>query len=199
MRVHTKAIGLLLTFVASTAVLLALFGTEPFLHLRTKMFGGGGDIQKDIFNTYWQAKYDNSVHHCGNMNYPYGEETTYTGCQTFVSAPLQWLRRAGIGDFSEYTLLLMNLVLVVSILLCPLFLYLIFHELKVPEWLAIVASVTVTFFSPQMGRVGAHLTLGYLFILPCALYLFYRWWITRRTRYCVEIALRVLLFKIVLV
>ena len=189
MRMHTKAIGLLLTFVASTAVLLALFGTEPFLHLRTNMFGGGGDIQKDIFNTYWQAKYDNSVHHCGSMNYPYGEETTYTGCQTFVSAPLQWLRRAGIGDFSEYTLLLMNLVLVVSILLCPLFLYLIFHELKVPEWLAIVASVTVTFFSPQMGRVGAHLTLGYLFILPCALYLFYRWWITRRTRYCVGIAL----------
>ena len=189
MKGRTKAIGILLTFVASVAVLLALFGTFPFLHLKTNMFGGGGDIQKDIFNTYWQAKYDNSVHHCGSMNYPYGEETTYTGCQTFVSAPLQWLRRAGVGDFSDYTLLLMNLVLVVSILLCPLFLYLIFHELKVPEWLAIVASVTITFFSPQMGRVGAHLTLAYLFILPCALYLFYRWWITRRTRYCVWFAL----------
>ncbi len=189
MRRHPKAVGLLLTFVASTAVLLALFGTEPFLHLRTNMFGGGGDIQKDIFNTYWQAKYDNSVHHCGSMNYPYGEETTYTGCQTFVSAPLQWLRRAGIGDFSEYTLLLMNLVLVVSILLCPLFLYLIFHELKVPEWLAIGAAVAITFFSPQMGRIGAHLTLAYLFIIPCALYLFFQWWMTRRTCYCVWIAL----------
>lgn len=189
MRVHTKAIGLLLTFVASVAVLLALFGMEPFLHLRTNMFGGGGDIQKDIFNTYWSAKYDNSVHHCGSMNYPYGEETTYTGCQTFVSAPLQWLRRAGIGDFSDYTLLLMNLVLVVSILLCPLFLYLIFHELKVPECLSIAASVAITFFSPQIGRVGCHLTLAYLFILPATLYLFSRWWTSRRVYYSVWIAL----------
>lgn len=184
-----KAYGILLTLILSAAVFIALFGTYPIFHLKTNMFGAGGDIQKDIYNTYWNAKYDHSVRHCGSMNYPYGEETTYTGCQTFVSAPLQWLRRAGIGDFSDYTLLLMNLVLVVSILLCPLFLYLIFHELKVPEWLAIVASVTITFFSPQMGRVGAHLTLAYLFILPCALYLFYQWWITRRTRYCVWIAL----------
>ena len=189
MRRHPKAVGLLLTFVASVAVLLVLFGAEPFLHLQTNMFGGGGDIQKDIFNTYWQAKYDNSVRHCGSMNYPYGEETTYTGCQTYVSAPLQWLRRAGIGDFSRYTLLLMNLVLVVSILLCPLFLYLIFHELKVPEWLAIGAAVAITFFSPQMGRVGCHLTLAYLFILPAALYLFSRWWTTRRVRYSVWIAI----------
>jgi len=83
----------------------------------------------------------------------------------------------------------MNLALVVSILLCPLFLYLIFHELKVPEWLAIGAAAAITFFSPQMGRIGAHLTLAYLFILPCALYLFYQWWITRRTRYCAWIAL----------
>lgn len=189
MRRHPKAVGLLLTFVASVAVLLVLFGAEPFLHLQTNMFGGGGDIQKDIFNTYWQAKYDNSVRHCGSMNYPYGEETTYTGCQTYVSAPLQWLRRAGIGDFSRYTLLLMNLALVVSILLCPLFLYLIFHELKVPEWLAIGAAAAITFFSPQMGRIGAHLSLAYLFIIPCALYLFFQWWMTRRTCYCVWIAL----------
>ena len=189
MRGRTKLIGILLTLVASVAVFIALFGTYPFLHLKTNMFGGAGDIQKDIFNTYWQAKYDNSVRHCGSMNYPYGEETTYTGCQTYVSAPLQWLRRAGIGDFSRYTLLLMNLVLIVSILLCPLFLYLLFHELKVPEWLAIVASVAITFFSPQMGRVGAHLTLAYFFIIPGALYLFSRWWITRGLRYCAWIAL----------
>ena len=115
MRKHPKAVGLLLTLALSVAVLFALFGIKPFLQMKTNMFGGGGDIQKDIYNTYWNAKYDNSVRHCGSMNYPYGEETTYTGCQTYVSAPLQWLRRAGIGDFSHYTLLLMNLVLVVSI------------------------------------------------------------------------------------
>lgn len=189
MKRHPKAIGLLLTLVLAVGFLLVLFGVEPFLHLQTNMLGGGGDIQKDIFNTYWSAKYDNSVHHCESMNYPYGEEITYTGCQTFVSAPLQWLRRAGIGDFSAYTLLLMNLVLVVSTLLCPLFLYLIFHKLKVPEWLAIVTAVSITFFSPQMGRAGAHLTLAYLFIIPCTLYLFFQWWNTRGTRYCVWIAL----------
>ena len=118
MRGRTKLIGILLTLVASVAVFIALFGTYPFLHLKTNMFGGAGDIQKDIFNTYWQAKYDNSVRHCGSMNYPYGEETTYTGCQTYVSAPLQWLRRAGIGDFSRYTLLLMIRLLQPGVFLC---------------------------------------------------------------------------------
>lgn len=189
MKRYAKAVGLLLTLILSVAVLLALFGIEPFLHLRTNMFGRGGDIQKDIFNTYWQAKYDSTLWHSGSMNYPYGEEISYTGCQTYVSAPLQWLRRAGLGDFSHYTLLLINLILIGAILACPLFLYLIFHELKVPEWLSIPAAVLITFFSPQMGRVGAHLTLAYLFILPCALYLFFRWWNTRCVRYSLWIAL----------
>ena len=186
-----KAYGILLTLTLSAAIFIALFGMYPLFHLKTNMFGGGGDIQKDIYNTYWQAKYDNSGHHCGSMNYPYGEETNYTGCQTYVSAPLQWLRRAGVGDFSRYTLLLMNLILVGAILACPLFLYLIFHELKVPEWLAVVAAALITFFSPQMGRVGAHLTLAYFFIIPCVLYLFLRWWATRRVGYSVGIAILV--------
>ncbi|MBO4644902.1 MAG: hypothetical protein J5642_00110 [Bacteroidales bacterium] len=189
MKERGKIVGLLLTLTLSVVVLLLLFGTTPFLHLKTNMFGKSDDVQKDIFNTYWNAKYDSTVLHSGSMNYPYGEEVSYTGCQTFVSAPLQWIRRAGWGDYSRYTLLLMNLILIIAILACPLFLYLIFHELKVAEWLAVVAAALITFFSPQMGRVSAHLTLAYLFIVPCAVYLFLRWWTTRRVSYSVWIAL----------
>ncbi len=188
MIIREKLIGTLVTFVLSVVVLLLLYGTEPFLSLRTNMFGAGGDIQKDIFNTYWQAKYDDSTTHCESMNYPYGEETIYTGCQTFVSAPIQWLRRVGVGDFSDYTLLLMNLILIASILLSPIFLYLLFYELKVAEWIAVVSAVAITFFSPQIGRVSAHLTLAYIFVLPCVLYLFLRWFSTRRISYSIWIA-----------
>ena len=181
--------GLLCTAVLSFVVLFLIVGVEPLANSATNFTSAGGDALKDFYNTYYHVKYDTSLVRNNSMNYPYGEHYTYTGAQLYVSAPLQFLRRSFEVDCSSSVLLLINLLIWISILLGSVFLYLIFRELRVPILYSVLGAVAITYLSPQIDRVTAHLTLSYVFIVPCALFLFLRWFKTRQWKYTAFIAL----------
>ena len=181
--------GLLCTAVLSFVVLFLIVGVEPLANSATNFTSAGGDALKDFYNTYYHVKYDTSLVRNNSMNYPYGEHYTYTGAQLYVSAPLQFLRRSFEVDCSSSVLLLINLLIWISILLGSVFLYLIFRELRAPILYSVLGAVAITYLSPQIDRVTAHLTLSYVFIVPCALFLFLRWFKTRQWKYTAFIAL----------
>ena len=181
--------GLLCTIVLSLVVLFLIVGAGPLTNSSTNFTSSGGDALKDFYNTYYHVKYDTSLVRNNSMNYPYGEHYTYTGAQLYVSAPLQFLKRMFGVDCSSSVLFLINMLIWISILLGSVFLYLIFRELRVPMLLSVAGAVAITYLSPQIDRVTAHLTLSYVFIVPCAIYLFLRWFKTRQWRYTVFIAM----------
>lgn len=188
-KTFASLLGLLCTAVLSFIVMFLIVGAEPLAGSATNFTSSGGDALKDFYNTYYHVKFDTSLVRNNSMNYPYGEHYTYTGAQLYVSAPLQFLRRSFGVDCSSSVLLLINLLIWISILLGSVFLYLIFRELRVPMLMSVAGAVAITYLSPQIERVTAHLTLSYVFIVPCAIYLFLRWFKTRQWKYTVLIAM----------
>ena len=182
-------LGLFSTIALSLFALWLTVGTAPLCNSATNLTSNGGDALKDFFNTYYHVKYDTSIVQNNSMNYPYGEHYTYTGVQLYVSAPLQILRRCFDLDYSQTVLLWINLIIWCSIILCSLFLYLIFRDLQIPIFYSVISAVFITYLSPQMDRISAHLSLSYSFIIPCTIFLFLRWLRTQKWTYTTGIAL----------
>lgn len=173
-------IAIIATFVAFSIFLdvklLANYQTN-FFSIKSE------DCLKDVFNTYYHVKYDTCSIRNNSMNYPYGEHYTYTGCQTFISAPLRTLQDLGFEDLSDNVIPLINLHVLVSIFLCSLFLFLLFKELKLPNIISILGAIFITFLSPQLHRIGGHLTLSYAFIIPALLFLLLKTYNSKRLIY----------------
>ena len=176
---------IIILLIATFAVYCLFFGTKGFVNLQTNFTTTSGDFIKDYYNTYYHVKYDTSFLYNNTMNYPYGEHFTFTGDNSYISFPMILAKKLGFGDYSSFILLLINLHIFLSFLLCSLFLYLLFKEFKVPIWVAFLGAIIITFLSPQIVRMWGHLTLIYMFILPAMLYLFYKIYQTQRYRYAV--------------
>lgn len=166
-----RYIGAGLTLAATLIVFRLFFGAGMLSNAHHFFFSlWSEDLIKDVYTTTYHTKYDSSYTHCTAMAYPYGEQYTYTGLQILVSAPLQLLQKMGVKDAWKACLPLINFYIIISIFLCALFLYLLFTELKLPPTPSVFGAVFITFLMPQIQRMGGHLTLSYLCIIPMALY-----------------------------
>ena len=167
----TRYIGAALTMVATLIVFRLFFGAGMLSNAHHFFFSlYSEDLIKDIYTTTYHTRYDTSFTHCTAMAYPYGEQYTYTGLQILVSAPLQLLQKMGVTDAWKACLPLINFYIIISIFLCALFLYLLLNELKLPPLPSLLGAIGITFLMPQLQRMGGHLTLSYLCIIPMALY-----------------------------
>jgi hypothetical protein len=167
----TRGIGAVLTLAATLLVFILFFDTNMLTNAHRVFFSlWSEDMIKDIYTTTYHTQYDSSFTHCTAMGYPYGEQYTYTGLQILVAAPLQLLQKMGVEDTWKASLTLINYYVIITIFLCALFLYLLFGELKLPPLPSLLGAVGITFLMPQIQRMGGHLTLAYLCIIPMALY-----------------------------
>jgi len=178
-------IRIVVVLLATFAVYCFFFGTKGFVNLSTNFTVTSGDYLKDFYNTYYHVKYDTAFLYNNTMSYPYGEHFTFTGDNSYISFPLILIKKMGLGDYSSYILLLINLHIFLSFFLCSLFLYLLFREFKIPWGIACLGAIAITFLSPQIMRMWGHLTLIYMFILPAMLYFFYKIYKEKRYRYAI--------------
>lgn len=185
-------IGSFATIFLSALLFLIFFGTTPITRLNKNFTSGGGDALKDIYTTYYHAEYDTALLHSNCMNYPYGDHYTYTGCLPYISVPIRIMEHWGISNASHYIVGVTNLFILISLLLCSLFIFLILKELSIPIWLSVIGAVVITFLSPQLDRISTHLSLSYAFILPCLLYLYTKAYRTSKTRYDIWIGILLL-------
>jgi hypothetical protein len=145
---------------------------DSFLQFGTKgMVEIWGDGLKTYTNTIYHVRHGSSYSYFEGMNYPYGEHivaaTELPGIAIllkFINEHIVELSDANIIDGIHLTLML-------GILLCAVFIYLIFKDLGVPWWFSIPLAIAITFLSPQTMRLKGHFGLGVLFVLPLIFYL----------------------------
>lgn len=151
-------------------VITLLFYWTPFTNPNKVFFASSGDGLKDYLNTYFFIKYDTSFWHSESMNYPYGEHVFFTGNQPSVSHPLKFIDQY-LFPVSDYTVGILNLLMLSSIIIGGVFIYLILLQLKLPIWYSVLVAVGITFLSPQLARLPGHFSLSYIFAIPVMLYL----------------------------
>jgi hypothetical protein len=173
-RIKSRYTGGILTVAVSFLIIFIQF-TEVFHEPNNISFAASGDGMKSTFTTLYHIKYDTSYWYTMSMNYPYGESVFFTGNQVFATNSLKFLKELGI-DLSGSALGILNLWLLLSWVIASLFLFLIFKELKLSDWIAVIGALILTFLSPQWDRFGGHYNLAYGWVFPIMFYLWMKFY-----------------------
>lgn len=167
-----KRLGLLIVILLSAIVLY--FHYRPYVtDPNNNFFNLYGDGYKNYFTVHYHVKHDATYSHFEGMNYPHGEHIMYTDGQPALSNTLKFISR-NVVDISDYTVGIINVAIVLSFLLCSIFLYLTLTRLQVAPWFAVLATLGIMLMSPQHYRPIAHYSLSYGFVIPLILYLLLR-------------------------
>ncbi len=165
--------GFLLTLVLASLCLLFFYG-KLLEHPNNCYFSADGDGLQAYYGAVYHVKYDDSFWRMNGMNHPYGEQVFFTGCQPFVTNFIKLI--STVTDISGYTVGILNLIMLFSIVLCALCLYLIFKHLKLPYMYSAIAAVAISSLSPQLDRLGGHFSLTYQFSIPLFLLLLFKFY-----------------------
>jgi hypothetical protein len=187
----SKIPGLTGTLLFSCLLLFIFYGKLLFA-LNTTFFSTEGDGIQCYFNSTYLVKYDSSLLYSHSMNYPNGDLSFYTQSQPLLLAPVKFISRQ-CTDITPYTVGIINFMMLFSIILASLFLYLIFNELKLPVLPSILIGTGIAFLSPQIGRMGGHYTLAYVWAIPALVYLLMLFHKYQRSIYSVLIGISLII------
>lgn len=167
--------GLWLTLVLSVMLLVGFYGKVLFAPGQY-MFNTAGDGVKNYFSFAWHVEHDTSWTTFSGMNYPFGEHIDYPDAQPLQSNVWRLLCK-GFPALIPHTVALINLLMLLSLVLCPVFMYLILRELTVPDLLAALFAVLISYLAPQVLRgTQAHYALAYAWAVPSAMWVMLRQW-----------------------
>lgn len=162
--------------------LFLLLTTSLFLYIRYgEILSASSDkvIQQsgDAFNAYnivtYHAKYDESYSVFKGMGYPYGEHVTIGSTIPLISNSLRFLKSLGI-DLTHRTTQVLHYSMILSHLLCAVFIYLIFIRLKVSHVISTVLAIAITFMAPQTERLFCHFGLAHMYVIPATIFFLMR-------------------------
>src|SRR5512133_1989604 len=161
----TKNIPGLVAVSLLTLLVFILYFGNLFDKLNRVSFANGGDGVQSYVNMEYHIRYDTSYMRCNSMNYPYGEHVFFTNNQPLFSNTVKFISK-NITDISGYTLGMLNFLMLFSLFITPLILYLIFRHFKTGRIVSVIASIAITFLTPQMDRLGGHYNLSYVCAIP---------------------------------
>lgn len=156
------AIGVIITFYGPIAV-------NPNSHFLKVSEDG----LKNYFTFSYYINYNQSNFNFEGMNYPYGESILYTDGHPLLSFLLKHLSFV-FPQVANYSVGILNSLLLSSLLISSVFLFLLFYEMKINTVLAVLSSVAIMMLSPQLFRFGGHYALAYSCFIPINLYLLWR-------------------------
>lgn len=156
--------GALLVFLSVLGLFLINYN-EVILHPNSYLFSGGGDGLKNYYTYLFHAKYDNDFWNFSGMNYPYGENIVYTDAHPLLSYLI------GLFGLEKYGIGIVNVFMLFSFPLAGFFLFKILKRFNLPFLWAFIAAVVYAMLSPQIFRLGGHLSLSYAFAIPLI------WWL----------------------
>lgn len=160
--------GFILTVLLAFSLLFYYYG-KPLRSINHVYFSSSGDGLQSYYTSLYHIKHDTSYSVFQGMNYPYGEHVIYTNCQPALSNAIKFIS-ANIIDISGYTVGIINLMMLLSLIIASVFLYLVFGELKVNRYYAAIVSVGIAFLSPLVHRFSGHYSLSYIFTIPAIIY-----------------------------
>ncbi|MFH2144198.1 MAG: hypothetical protein ABIJ97_17355, partial [Bacteroidota bacterium] len=172
---------------------MSIFYQKVIFQPNMFMFESQGDAFKNYYTYAYFIKNDTSFIETQSVNYPYGEHFSYLDAQPAISFPVKVLANI-IPCITDYSVGIMNLLLIFSILICIIFIYRILLEFKVGYWYAIAASISITLLSPQFFRLSGHYGMFYLFFIPMIWYFMIRFLKERKIRYTLYIIIAEIVF-----
>lgn len=170
---------LFLTLALTTAFVFAFYN-KILLSPGQFLFSDKGDGIKNYYTTLYHIKHDSSYMNFGGMHYPYGELFPYTDGQPVLAWPIKFINKNASPEFVVATI---NFLMIISIIICALFIYLILIYFKLPALYAALAATGIALLQPQIFRMGGHYALSYAFFFPVSWYLLLKFFDTGKNIY----------------
>ncbi len=183
--------AILLVFLALTFI-VSFYGkviTSP----NSFLFSSNGDAMKNYYTYAFYIKNNVSNIEFEGMNYPYNENFMYTDCHPLQASSLKFINQY-FPQVSDYSVGLLNIIMLLSIALTSFILYLIFIKLEINRLLSVLGALAITILSPQLFRLTGHLALSYSFFIPLTIYLLLLFEKNPRKIYTLFLFLVILLF-----
>lgn len=139
-------------------------------------FSQTGDGIKNYYTFMQHATNDSSFWTFESMNYPYTENIVFTDAQPILSYII------GLLGLGAYSIGIMHLFMVFSIVLAAFFLYKILTHYKVSAAWSLLYSLGIALLSPQLVRFTGHFSLSYVCAIPIVWYLIIRLQETQKKR-----------------
>jgi len=166
---NNKSSGIFFTVVLSLILLVFFYGnllTNP----NKTYFSDSGDGIRSYYSALYHIKYDQSYLKFDGMNYPFGEHVLMADTQPPVSFSIKFISDH-IIDISDFTIGILNLFMLFSIVVAAIFIYMILYEFSIKNWYSILVACGISFLSPQIFRFSGHYSLSFVFVIPVILYL----------------------------
>lgn len=167
-----RLIGIAVTAALSLLFVLILFW-EIVKSPNTTFFAVEGDGLKAYCTALYHVNHDSLASRTMFMNYPYGEIITFTDSQPLVVNSIRIISSL-FGDISTYTVGIINLLMLFSLVLGAVFINMLFAESGVKWWYSAPVAVGIALLSPQVARMAGHFSLSWVFWLPLMLWLVIR-------------------------
>jgi hypothetical protein len=170
MKSSKKSIVCFLILLALITAFLFGFYGKILISPNSYMFSSSGDGMKNYYTYAYYIQNNKSFTNFDGMNYPYGENFTYTDCHPVLASMLKLLHPLFPG-LSLYSIGIVNILMIISLGLTAIILYFLFRELKVEHLLAVFGAMGIMALSPQILRFTGHYALSYSFFIPLTIYL----------------------------
>ncbi len=151
--------------ITISLLFIAFFYGKILISPNDYVFSDKGDGIKNYYTYAYHIKHDTSYVNFEGMNYPYGENFLYTDCHPLLANSFKLL--SNITPFFEnYSVGILNSIMILSIFLTFIIIYLLLIELNVNKFISILFSISITLLAPQLFRLEGHLALSYSIAIP---------------------------------
>ena len=164
-----KTKGGLLLLIGLMLLIMAIRFPKIVSEPNQWLMGNSHDGFRSFAAAVYHVKHDSTYSHYEGMHYPYGDIVGFTDNLPLLANSIKFISNNFV-DISDFTAGFLNLFMLFSLLLCSLFLYLIFRHLSLPNWFIIPAVIGITLLSPQIGRMSSHYGLAHPFVIPLVFY-----------------------------
>ena len=147
-----------------------IFYGSVLLHPNSYLFADSGDGLKNYFTYLYHIKNDTSWVNFSGMNYPFGENFMYTDCHPVLANAIKLLSNF-VPGISDYSIGIVNFLMIISIFITIILTHKVFTLLKVSFWLSAFSAIAITALAPQVFRITGHLALSYSCFIPLTFYL----------------------------
>lgn len=168
MKNHERLFPLILLIV--TSIFLVIFYGDLFYKPNSHLFNVSGDAIKNYYTYAAHSKGADFIHF-NQMNYPYGESFFYLDCHPLLTMIIKTVATV-FPVINNYTIGIINFLMLFSIALTALFSYLILVKFKVDKLFALISAFAISILAPQLLRLSGHFALSYSFAIPFSWYLF---------------------------
>lgn len=155
-------------------ILLVILYFPLIAHLNEFLLNNGNDSHRAYYTYMYYIRGGESWFHFSKMNYPYGENIFYLDANPLFLMFSRVLFTL-FPSLLPYAVGVFNANMLVNVLLCYVFLFLVLRELGVNRFISVAGALAVTFLSPQFFKMAGNYSLAYYQYIPALMYFLLRY------------------------